>query len=49
MYVCGVSFAELLAFEMHTRGGSQGLILTEFASFKRKAYAYSWEGPSNYQ
>ena len=31
-YLCGVSVAELLAFEMHTRGGSQGHILTEFAS-----------------
>jgi hypothetical protein len=25
--------AELLAIQMHTRGGSQGLILTEFASY----------------
>ena len=31
-YLCVVSFAELLAFEMHTRGGSQGLILTGFTS-----------------
>jgi hypothetical protein len=33
--LCGVSVAELLAFEMYTRGGSQGLILTDFASYKR--------------
>jgi hypothetical protein len=34
--VCGVNPAKLLAFEMHTRGGSQGLILTctDFASYK---------------
>jgi hypothetical protein len=31
-YGCGVRFAELLAFEMYTRGGSQGLNLTDVAS-----------------
>ena len=31
-YLCGVNPAELLAFELYTRGGSQGLILTGFAS-----------------
>ena len=31
-YGCGVNPAKLLAFEMHKIGGSQGLILTGFAS-----------------
>ena len=31
-YLCGANHAEILAFEMYTRGGSQGLILTDFTS-----------------
>ena len=30
--LCGANPAKLLAFEMHTRGGSQGLNLTDVAS-----------------
>ena len=41
-YLCGVNPAKLLAFEMYTRGGSQGLILTG-----DKGFVFEFEASDN--